>query len=163
MFDQKPELAKAMDRAWKILERMQRGDMFTHEQMSKAFGFDYHHPRYYAMASKLNKKLEKERGISLISVTLVGYALATDMEQLDYAKNRLVKAARQKHRAIRTVTSLPVEDCLTQAAQKAKFHMEEKLHAMEREDRKQCQLINFLMRPRESMPRVAREDDAETG
>jgi hypothetical protein len=162
MFDSQPETTKAMNRAWKALERMERGEMFSHEDMAKAFGFDSRDKRYYQMAARLNRKLEKERGISLVSVPLVGYMLATAMGQLDYAKNRVIRAARQKRRARSTVMALPVEECQTQAEQKAKFHMEEKLAASEREDRKEYRLINFLMRPRDQMPRIQRDDEADT-
>lgn len=162
MYDAKPENEKATERAWKMLTKLERGDLLSHEDAELALGAERPSDRYYALMDKLKRRMEDERGISLIAIPMVGYQLATAKDQLGLGRHRVVRAARQIRKGAKSVGSLPEAECnFTEL--RAKQAMEEKLALMERGARQEAQRIAFLMRPRDARPRIAQEDGEEQG
>ena len=157
MFEKRPERAAGLERLWTALGKMVRGDVLKHEDAEAVLGIE-RGTAYYELINRTNKRMELERGVSLVNVPLVGYVLATPDEQLDFARRRNIRARRQIGRALRTVKSLPVEECDAIMA-RAKFGMEESLAAKERDLRSSALLAAQLMRPREPGIKIARDDE----
>lgn len=162
MWQQDEQTQESMGRAWELLGTKGRGDILTHEEASTAMGVGPPDPRYYNRMERLRRRLEIERGISLISVSMTGYALCTPKEQLEATRDRVKRATRQLRKGRKTVASLPIEEC-SAPEQRAKFAMEEKLATAERSMRKESTLMAFLMRPRETIPRITNDDAASAG
>lgn len=157
MFEKNEARSAGLERLWAMLGKMGRGDVLKHEDAEQALGLD-RGSTYYEAINRTNRRSEAERGISLVNVPLVGYVLATAGEQLDFARRRNIRARRQIGRALRTVRSLPVEECDAITA-RAKFGMEESLAARERDLRSAALLSAQLMRPRDPGVRISRDDD----
>ncbi len=147
MFERNQERHERVERLFEILCGMSRGDLLQHEEAEKVLGIQRGNT-YYAIMDKLRRRMERESRPTLVTIGLVGYAVALPKEQLGFAQRRIVKARRQTTRAIRTVSALPVEECDPIVA-RAKFGMEETLAAREKELRKAALLSAQLMRPRE--------------
>src|SRR5262249_32948844 len=147
MFERKSEYDRAIERAWKLTERLRRGDVLGHAQAEDALRVARPDHRYYALIDKLKRKMEQERGISLIAVPLVGYTLASAKEQLELGRFRLTQAARRKRKGLGHVASLPASEC-SFVELRAKQAMEEAMIQAERRDRGLAQTMAFLMRPR---------------
>lgn len=166
MYDKKPENEKAIEGAWLAVADRERGELVSHDDLCRAFGsptlYTDGPQRYYALVDGLKKRLEEERGISLVSVPMVGYALATAKEQLGLARFRATQAARRLRKGARHAGSLPDGDC-SFTELRAKQAIEERLSQAERSMRGEAQRLAFLMRPREQRPRIAREDDDGMG
>lgn len=159
MFDKQPENQKAIERAWKIVEGRGRGELLAHEEAEAAFA-QPRGERYYRLIDRLKRKMEGERGISLISVPLVGYVLATPKEQLELARFRGIQAARRQRKGAGHARALPDEEC-SFVELRAKQAIEEILSRGERTMRTDAQRIAFLMRPSDTRPRIARDDGGD--
>lgn len=158
MFPSKTEIRKAVDELFKLYEPMKRGEMLPHDEIAKVLGVAPNvHPWAYVIA-RLARRMEDERGISLVCVINEGYALATQDQQIKLGPRGLRRMARQAARTCRSVDSLPPDE-LTFHQQRVKAAMVQKLAGLETSIRQEARLQSFLMRPREGHPRIARPDE----
>lgn len=157
MFPSKKEIREAVNRLFRICEPMNRGDTLTHEQVQGVLKVPPHEGSWEWVIRKLRRKMEDERGISLVADITVGYRLATTAEQLQLGPARTRQAYRRLRAGYRSVDCLP-EDELTLHQRRVKVAMTQKLVALEASIRHEARLQAFLMRPRETMPRIAAQE-----
>ncbi len=159
-FDANRANQEALDRAWVALEGMDRGDLFEHTAIEAAFRVRRPDIRYYQLISRLNRRMEEQRGIALINNLEEGYRLAMPDEQLDLGAVRARRAARQIRRGAKSVGCLPDAGLdMNQARKKAAA--EARLERMDKSIRQDAILLALLNRPRELNPRLhLREDEA---
>jgi hypothetical protein len=106
-FEKNEAMAEAVDRGVKFLEGLGRGDVATHEDISKATGIPYPSSEYYSAIVKLKARMEREHGVVIWSVTGVGYRLETVIRTLTVAtEKRGDRSANQMRKAIGHVMSL---------------------------------------------------------
>lgn len=162
MFDSRPENRVALDRAWKALEPLKRGDTIEHERMEELLGVARDDHRYYALIEKLKRQLLADRGILLSNIMLIGYELAKPSRQLLEAEVRERRAGRHRRKGLAAIESLPVDECSFEE-QRQRNGLAERLALAVRQSREESARIQFLMRPKQNQPpRIAREEE-QTG
>lgn len=162
MFARNPAVERGIDRAFKAMAKMGRGDMLHHERIEECFGIPRNTAWWSRGIEKLRKKMLDERGVWLASEPLVGYRLAPHEEHIAEGPRRTRRAMRQNHKALVTLSALP-DDELSFQNQRRKEGLVRELEALEHTTRQKLRLQQFLMRPTPVQARIARpEDQAET-
>lgn len=162
MFERNPENKRAIEAAWEIVKDRDRGELLKHEEAEKAFRVRRPADRYYTLIESLKSKMLKERGISLISVPLVGYELAVPDNQLALGLVRSKQAERRIRSGIKNVEALPPGEC-DFAQQRKRLGILDQMELSRRQIQTESQTIAFLMRPREQNPRLMPDPEAEAG
>lgn len=152
-----PLINAAVERLFKIMEPMQRGDILLMTVLDEVIGGERHEHPWGAVLMKLKRKMEEERGITLVNEMMVGYVLAPKDVQLAQGVSRTRKAKRHIVRGVKSVSVLPDDD-LTLHEKQRKTGTLDVLSGIERTMREQQRLQQFLLRPREHTPRIAESD-----
>jgi hypothetical protein len=151
MYERKPEYDKAIERLWMVLEGLNRNDVLEHKVAAAALGVPYGEGLYYGLISRIKRKMEDQRGITLESAPLVGYLLCDPNAQLAMYRKRSTQAARRIHKGYRHISCLPDHEC-NFVQLRAKNAMMERAVREERNLRGQAQWISFILRPRDDRP-----------
>ena len=102
------ELKSAVERVFDAISTAKRGDLIEHDTIAHLSGIAWHAENWGALIQKLNKRMERERGVSLVNDFANGYRLATIEEQLHAIPiKRQRKAIKQYTKALHTLRSTP--------------------------------------------------------
>jgi hypothetical protein len=158
MFERNPRIKQITELIWTLLVPMKRGDILMHEQLQEIMGVEPHQHPWGLVISNVRRRMELERGITLISELMVGYKLASPDEQLREGPRRVRRAKNQLVRGARSVDVLPAAELsFHQQCRKVTISQElnQTLASMKREER----LVSFLLRPHEAEPRGIPEQE----
>jgi hypothetical protein len=105
------KVAEGVEAVLGAMASLNRGDIITHEDIASASGIPYMGEGWGLLITKVKRRFEETRGITLWAVVEVGYKLGTAEEQLNaFPARRARRAIRQLNRGLSHMESIPTED-----------------------------------------------------
>jgi hypothetical protein len=107
MFQVRNEIAEAVDKVYALTMSLGRGDVLTHEAVSAVLGVGPDAYPWKMVIRKVERRLEKDRGIAFWPNHRDGKKLCTVSEQLRLPAERLRRAGRQVRKGRRSINAIP--------------------------------------------------------
>lgn len=152
MFDQKPDIAHAVDAVHALTTSLGRGQVLTHEMIQQTINLYPHEGAWDHIVNKVRRMLQDERGIATWPVIGVGYRLLTQSEQLLVPEWRMKRGLRQVRRGRKSLAALP-ETGLSVNQRRARVFMLDRLADTERSLRREIKGQQEQTRPTPTIPR----------
>jgi hypothetical protein len=152
MYESKEEITVAADAVYALARKLDRGDILTHQAITRVLHLAPHQGRWDHIVNKVRKRLEGERGIATWPEIGVGYKLLTPPETLELPTWRNKRAARQMRRGRKSLQALP-DNILSLHQRRSKLFLIDRQKESERALRREMRAQVAQLKPTQTLPR----------